>query len=337
MALPLSVLDLAPVPAGTSPADALRATADLARDADALGYTRLWYAEHHSMPGIASSAPGILIAHAAASTVRIRVGSGGVMMQNHVPLALAETFRTLEGLHPGRIDLGIGRAPGTDPATSQALRAFGPDAFAGQLAELRAYTSEGFPDGHPFARVEAVPTGVPLPPVWLLGSSGASAAFAGASGLGYAFASHFSPAPAAPAIAVYRDAFVPSEAFPEPHAILAVSAVCAETQEEADHLAASMDLTWVRLQRGELGPFPTPEEALAYPYTPAERASIRERRALGLTGPPERLRDEIEARAAEAGADEVMVTTMVHDAAARRRSYRLLAGAFGLTSDAPTP
>lgn len=330
MALPLSVLDLAPVPAGSTAADALRATADLARDADALGYTRLWYAEHHGMPGIASSAPEILIAHAAAATARIRVGSGGIMMQNHVPLKLAEAFRTLEGLHPGRIDLGIGRAPGTDPATSRALRSFEPDAFAGQFAELRAFTSEGFPEGHPFQRVRAVPTGVPLPPVWLLGSSGASATFAGANGLGYAFASHFSPTPAAPALGAYRDAFVPSEAFPEPHAILAVSVVCAETDAEAERLAASMDLVWVRLQRGEFGPFPTPEEALAYPYTPAERASLAERRALGITGTPEQVRTQIAARAAEAGADEVMVTTMVHDAAARRRSFRLLAEAFGL-------
>ncbi|HEX8299519.1 MAG TPA: LLM class flavin-dependent oxidoreductase [Rubricoccaceae bacterium] len=330
MSLPLSVLDLAPVPAGTAPAEALRATADLARLADALGYTRLWYAEHHSMPGIASSAPEILIAHAAAATERIRVGSGGIMMQNHVPLKLAESFRTLAGLYPGRIDLGVGRAPGTNAATSHALRAFEPDAFAGQLAELRAYTGDGFPEGHPFHRVQAVPTGVTLPPVWLLGSSGASAAFAGANGLGYAFASHFSPAPAAPALRAYRSAFTPSEAFPEPHAILAVAVVCAETPEEADYLAASMDLSWIRLQRGEFGPFPTPGEALAYAYTPAERESILARRALGITGTPEQVRDRIEALVADAGADEVMVTTMVHDAGARQRSYRLLAEAFAL-------
>jgi luciferase family oxidoreductase group 1 len=330
MALPLSVLDLAPVPSGTTPAEALRATADLARLADDAGYTRLWYAEHHSMPGIASSAPEILIAHAAAATERIRVGSGGIMMQNHVPLKLAEAFRTLAGLHPGRIDLGVGRAPGTNAATSHALRAFEPDAFAGQLAELRAYTSGGFPEGHPFQRVQAVPTGVPLPPIWLLGSSGASAAFAGANGLGYAFASHFSPAPAAPALRAYRDAFVPSESFAVPHAILAVAAVCAATQEEADYLAASMDLSWIRLQRGEFGPFPTPEEALAYPYTPAERQSILARRALGITGTPDSVRDRIESLATSSGADEVMVTTMVHNAAARQRSYRLLAEAFAL-------
>jgi luciferase family oxidoreductase group 1 len=328
MDLPLSVLDLAPVPSGSTQAEALRRTVDLARLAERRGFTRLWYAEHHGMPGIASSAPELLIAHAAAATERIRVGSGGIMMQNHVPLKLAEAFRTLAALHPGRIDLGIGRAPGTDPATSRALRAFEPDAFAGQLAELLAFTSGGFPEGHPFRAVQAVPSDVPLPPIWLLGSSGASAQFAGSNGLGYAFASHFSPAPATPALRAYREAFVPSEAFPRPHAILAVAAVCAPTQEEAEHLAAPMDLVWVRLQRGELGPFPTPEEALAYPYTPEERASVHARRALLVAGTPADVRARIEALAAEAGADEVMTTTMVHDPAARLRSYDLLADAF---------
>lgn len=330
MPIPLSVLDLAPVPSGVPPAEALRRTTDLAKLADRLGYVRLWYAEHHGMPGIASSAPEILIAHAAAATRRIRVGSGGVMMQNHVPLKLAESFRTLAGLHPDRIDLGIGRAPGTDPATSRALRSFEPDAFPAQLAELLAYGSDGFPEGHPFRRVQAVPAGVPLPPMWLLGSSGASATFAGTNGLGYAFASHFSPAPAGPALQAYRDAFEASEAFPAPHAILAVAAVCAETEAEAQRLASSMDLVWVRLQRGEFGPFPTPAEALAYPYTPAERAAIEARRALAVTGTPDHVRHHIEAVASEAGADEVMVTTMVHDAEARLRSYELLAEAFAL-------
>lgn len=327
MPVPLSVLDLAPVPSGATAAEALRRSADLARLAEREGYARLWYAEHHSMPGIASAAPDLLIAHAAAATERLRVGSGGIMLQNHVPLRLAEAFRTLAALHPGRIDLGIGRAPGTDPAASRALRAFDPGAFPAQLAELQAFGGDGFPAGHPFAGVRAVPEGVPLPPIWLLGSSGASAAFAGAHGLGYAFASHFSPAPAAPALAAYRDAFVPSDAFPAPHAILAVAAVVAETDAEAERLAASMDLVWVRLQRGELGPFPTPEEALAYPYTPAERASVAARRALTVTGTPAAVRARLSALADEAGADEVMVTTMVHDPAARLRSYALLARA----------
>ncbi len=335
MPVPLSVLDLAPVPSGSTPAEALRRTVALARLADRLGFVRLWYAEHHSMPGIASSVPEILIAHAAAATERIRVGSGGIMMQNHVPLKLAEAFRTLAALHPGRIDLGIGRAPGTDPMASRALRAFEPDAFSGQMAELRAFTSEGFPEAHPLRRVQAVPTGVPLPPVWLLGSSGASARYAGESGLGYAFASHFSPAPAAPAFGAYREAFLPSDAFPTPHAILAVSVVCAPTLDRAAHLATTHDLMWVRLQRGEIGPLPSPEEALAYPYTPEERASVQARRGLVLVGTPEQVRARIEAMAAEAGADEVMVTMLVHDAEERLRAHALLAEAFAMGMEAP--
>ncbi len=327
---PLSILDLAPVPSGSTASDALRASLDLARLAETLGYTRLWYAEHHGMPGIASAAPEILIARTAAATERIRVGSGGVMMQNHVPLKLAETFRTLEALYPGRIDLGVGRAPGTNPATSAALRAFAPDAFAEQFAELTAYVTDGFPAGHPLAGITAVPADVPLPPVWLLGSSGASARFAGEHGLGYAFASHFSPTPAAPAFEAYRAAFRPSAAFPEPHAVLGAAVVCAETDAEAQRLAASQDLVWVRLGRGEFGPFPSPDEALAYPYTPGERAAADARRRLVVVGTPDAARDRLDAMATEAGADELMLTTMTHDPVARLRSVRLVAEAFGL-------
>lgn len=337
---PLSVLDLAPVPSGSSATDALRHVTALARRAEALGFRRIWYAEHHGMPGIAAAAPEILVAHVAASTARIRVGTGGVMMQNHVPLKLAETFRTLAALHPERIDLGIGRAPGTDPVTTRALRAFEPNAFAGQFTELRAYTAgeaggaDAFPAEHPLAGVRAVPVGVPLPPVWLLGSSGSSAAFAGAHGLGYAFASHFSPTPAAPAFAAYREAFTPSERFPAPHAILAVGVVCAETEAEAERLAASQDLVWVRLARGEFGFYPTPEEALAYPYTPRERAVADERRRLMVIGTPETVRDRLLGMADAADADELMVSTMTHDPAARLRSYELLAEAFALAPGA---
>lgn len=324
MSVPLSVLDLAPVPSGTPPDEALRRIVDLARLADRRGYVRLWYAEHHNMPGIASSVPALLIAHAAAATERIRVGSGGVMLGNHVPLQLAEAFLTLAALHPDRIDLGIGRAPGTDPTTSRALRAFDPNGFDSQMAELAAYTGAGFPDGHPLAGVRAIPTDVPLPPVWLLGSSGASAAYAGAAGLGYAFAGHFSPAPARPAFEAYRAAFTPSEAFPEPHAILAVSVVCADTDARAEHLASTLDLMWLRLQRGDLRPLPSPEEALAHPYTDAERLAVESRRGLVVVGTPDHVRARIEAMAGEAGADEVMVTVMVHSHEERLRAYDLL-------------
>ena len=329
MTPPLSLLDVVPVGSGASPAAVLRATVELARLAERLGYARLWFAEHHGMPSIASSSPEVLIAHVAAATERIRLGAGGIMLPNHAPLRIAEAFHTLEALHPGRIDLGLGRAPGSDPATSRALRPFDAEHFPQQLDELLTLSRGGFPAEHPFHRVRVVPTDVPLPPVWLLGSSGASARLAGTLGLGYGFARHFSPAPAGPPLEAYREAFRPSEAFPRPHAIVAVGVVCAETAERAEHLAASMDLVWVRLQRGELAPIPTPEEALAYNYTPHERAVARDQRSRQIVGAPDEVAARLAALARETEADEIMVTTTVHDPAARLRSYELLAEAVG--------
>lgn len=337
MSLPLSVLDLAPVGSGTTAADALRRTTDLARLADRLGYTRIWYAEHHGMPSVASSSPEILIGHVASATERIRVGAGGIMLPNHVPLLVAEAFQTLEALHPGRIDLGLGRAPGTDPATIQAIRPFDAELFPQQIAELLALSRGDFPASHPFHGVHAVPAGVALPPIWLLGSSGASARLAGSLGTGYSFAHHFSPTPPGPAIAAYREAFTPSPHFPRSHVILGVAVVCADTQTRAEHLAATLDLMWLRLRRGEYAPLPSPDEALAYPYTPAERAAVAGRRALVAVGTPAVVRAHVEALVGETGADEVMITTTIHDPAERLHSHELVAGAFGLGSAAPAP
>lgn len=330
MAIPLSVLDLAPVGSGFSASQALRNTVDLARLAERAGYTRYWLAEHHGMPSIASSSPEILIEHVASRTQRIRVGSGGVMLPNHVPLKVAENFHTLEALHPKRIDLGIGRAPGSDPVTATAIRRFDPDLFATQLGELVALSRGDFPQGHPLRRVRVVPSDVELPPIWLLGSSGASARLAGSLGMGYAFASHFSPTPAAPVIRAYREAFVPSPAFPSPHAILGVAAVAATTDEEADYLASSMGLGWVRLQRGEYGPLPSPEEALAYPYTAHEREVAAAYRRLQVLGSAAKVRERMTELIAETAADEIMVITMVHGHAERLRSYELLASELQL-------
>ncbi len=324
----LSILDLAPVGSGSTARQALRNTVELARLAERLGYHRFWLAEHHGMPSIASSSPEILIEHVATATARIRVGSGGIMLPNHAPLRIAEAFHTLEALHPGRIDLGIGRAPGTDPATSRALRPFDAEQFPEQLTELISLSRHDFPEDHPFHKVRVVPDDVELPPIWLLGSSGASARFAGSLGLGYGFASHFSPTPPQPALNAYRDSFRPSERFERPHVILAISVVCAETAERADYLAASMDLTWVRLQRGELGRLPSPEEALAYPYTPVERSVVRNYRALVITGDPATVRSRIDALVEETGADEVMVSSMIHSHEERLRSYELVAEAL---------
>jgi luciferase family oxidoreductase group 1 len=327
--IPLSVLDLAPIGAGATAVEALRNSVELARRAEELGYARYWFAEHHGMPSIASSAPEILIGHIASATARIRVGSGGIMLQNHVPLKAAEVFHTLEALHPGRIDLGIGRAPGTDPLTSSALRPFDPQNFREHLGELLGLSRGDLPAEHPFSRVRVIPSGVALPPVWMLGSSGASARMAGEMGLGYSFARHFSPSPPGPAFDAYRASFQPSAQFPAPHTILGAAVVCAETDEEAEYLAASTELMWVRISRGEFAPIPTPDEALAYPYTPRERAIAASHRSLVIVGGPEKVHRELRRIAAETGADEVMITTTVHSHAARLRSYELVAEAAG--------
>lgn len=324
----LSVLDVSPVTTGSDAAQAFRNTVELAQLADALGYHRFWLAEHHGMPSIASSVPEILIGHVAGATKSLRVGAGGIMLPNHAPLRVAEAFHTLEALYPGRIDLGIGRAPGTNPETSRALRPFDAEQFPAQLSELVALSRAEFPADHPFHKVQVVPTDVPLPPIWILGSSGASAQLAGTRGMGYGFASHFSPTPPGPALRAYRAAFRPSPWFEKPHVILAVSAICAPTDEEAEHLATSMELSWVRMQRGELLPLPSPEEAQAYPYSDLELTIVRNYRSLGIVGSPGNVRERVTALVDETQADEVMVMTMVYSHKARLRSYELLAEAF---------
>ena len=333
MSLSLSVLDLVPITVGGTASEALRRTVDLAQLADRLGYARVWYAEHHGMPSIASSAPEIIIGHVASQTERIRVGSGGVMLPNHAPLLVAERFHTLAALFPDRIDLGLGRAPGTDPTHIRALRSFDAEQFPHQLAELVTLSRGGFPADHPFAGVRVTPVGVDLPPIWLLGSSGASAQFAGSNGLGYAFASHFSPTPAEPAFRAYRDAFEPSAAFPVPHAILAATVVCAETDAEARRLASTMELAWARIRTGRFEPLPSPEEALAHDYSPAEAQAVALYRQMAVVGDPETVRAELTRRAEAAGADEVMLTTNVFDPDARLRSFELVAEAFGIEAE----
>ena len=328
----LSVLDVSPVSSGSKGAEALRNTLDLARLADRLGYRRYWLAEHHNMPTIASSVPEVMIGHVASVTGRIRVGAGGIMLPNHAPLKVAETFRVLEALHPGRVDLGIGRAPGTDPVTAKALRrspdGLGAEDFPQRFGELLAFAGDGFPEDHPFRSVVAMPGDVGLPPIWLLGSSGYSARAAGEMGLGYAFAAHFSPADPAPAMRAYRESFEPSEAFERPSAVLAVAVVCGETDEHARWLASSMELAWVRLRSGKPGPLPSPEEAIAYPYTPAERHLADTYSSMQIVGDPLSVRARLEEVAEHTAADEIMATTNVHDHAERLRSYERLAEVF---------
>ena len=330
----VSVLDLSPVTTGTSGAVALKNSIDLAKLADALGFARYWIAEHHNLPSVASTAPDIMIGQIAAATRRIRVGSGGIMLPNHAPLTVAERFHTLEALFPGRIDLGIGRAPGTDPITSVALRrrqdVRDEDDFLERFQELILIESHGFPQGHPFQNIRAMPADVALPPIHLLGSSGYSAELAAAIGAGFAFAHHFAAYDAADAMMSYRSRFRPSAALARPHAILGVAAVCADSEAEADRLATTIDLNFLRRSKGEYLPLASPEEAAAYPYSPAERERIRSNRARVFTGTPETLRTRLDPLLAATKADEVMVTTMIYDHAARRRSFELLARAFGL-------
>jgi len=316
----LSVLDLSPIPSGADAGTALRGTVELARHAENLGYRRFWVAEHHNMPGIASS---VLMSHVATATRTIRVGSGGIMLPNHAPLSVAEQFGTLEAFHPGRIDLGIGRAPGTDQRTALALRgsrqALGADDFPRQLSELlRFFTDEG--------PVRAVPGAGYRPPVWLLGSSGFSARLAGSLGLPFAFAHHFSARNTLPAVELYRESFQPSEVLAEPYVMLGTAVVCAETDERARWLAGPSGLQFVQLRRGNPIPLPTPEEAAEHPYSDVDRHLLEERLGTTIHGSPSTVRKGLETLVEDTGAEELMITTMVHGEADRRRSYELVAG-----------
>ncbi len=333
--IPLSVLDLSPVTTATPGSVALRNSLDLAQLADRLGYKRYWVAEHHNLANIASSSPEIMIGQTAALTSHIRVGSGGVMLPNHAPLMVAERFKVLEALFPGRIDLGLGRAPGTDPVTSYALRARQDprqgDEFLERFQELLLLERGGYPEGHPFRNVHAVPRDVVLPPIWLLGSSGYSAELAAAVGLGFAFAHHFADHDAASAMLSYRAHFKPSAALDKPYAILGTAAIVADTDAEAERIAASADLHYVRRAKGEYLPLASPEEAAAYSYTAADRERIARQRTRLTVGAVERVKERLLALVDATRADELMITTMVYDHAARRHSYELLAQAFALT------
>ena len=331
-AVPLSVLDLSPIPSGRPASSALHETVALAKAAESYGYQRYWLAEHHNIGSVASSAPMVMIATVAAATSTIRVGSGGIMLPNHAPLAVAASFRVLEGLHPGRIDLGLGRAPGTDQLTAFALRRGRVDAeeFPQQMAELLAYV-DGFPDDHPFRPVRAIPDDVPLPPLWILGSSLYGGQAAGAFGTGFAFAGHFGSADPAEAVAGYRSRFEPSTRLAEPRVILGVAAIVSESEERAEALARANDLAMVRLMQNRPGPVPTPEEAAAHEWTDQERTLAAQRRHFISVGTPEQVRDDLERRRTYADADELIVTTQVHDTAERALSYELLAKAYATT------
>jgi luciferase family oxidoreductase group 1 len=284
------------------------------------------------MPAIASTAPDIMIVQIAAITKNMRVGSGGVMLPNHAPLMVAERFKVLEALFPGRIDLGLGRAPGTDPATSYALRRrqgiTDEDDFLDRFNELMALETRAFPQGHPYHNVRAMPADVPLPPIYLLGSSDYSAQLAGQIGAAFAFAHHFATFPAEEAMNLYRDSFKPSPSHDRPLAILGTHVICADTDEEAERIAATVDLNTVRRAKGEMLPLASPEDAAKFDYTPVDRARIAQSRNRISVGSPATIKAKLQPLIEATKADEVMVTTMIFDHEARKQSYELLAKAF---------
>ncbi len=328
MTPPLSVLDLANVAEGRSSADALRDTTALAQLADRLGYHRFWVAEHHNMPMVASTSPPVLIAHLAAATNDIRVGSGGVMLPNFPPLVVAEQFALLEALHPGRIDLGIGRAPGTDPMTAAALRrsadALGADDFPQHLVELLGLLGDDRADTDLSRRFRATPQASTQPSVWLLGSSGYSAQVAGQLGLPFAFAHHFGSRHTETALELYRSRFTPSPVLSHPYAIVTASVIAASDPEEAEWLAGPSRVMSIGLRTNQLRPIVTPEEAERFlSGIAAER--LEAIRGTQYAGVPETVTERLRSLVERTGADELMITATVHDGAVRERTLELLA------------
>jgi luciferase family oxidoreductase group 1 len=339
--LQLSVLDQSPVRQGVTPHDALFETIELARHVDGLGYRRYWLAEHHGSPGLAGAAPEIMVALVVAETKHLRVGSGGVMLSHYSSLKVAEQFRMLETLYPGRIDLGIGRAPGSDQLTAIALQhgpgALGIEHFPNQIADLLAFLENTMPADHPFSRIQLAPAGDTNPEIWLLGSSDQSALFAAYFSLPFSFA-HFINDEGGPEIMeAYRTRFRPSARLPSPQGSIGVFVMCAESEAEARRLAASRDLWRLRQRRGILAPFPPPEDALAYPYSDIERREVEYHRRRQVVGTPDQVKAQLSALAESYGVDEIVVLTISHDFAARKRSYTLLAEAFGLKLPDPPP
>jgi luciferase family oxidoreductase group 1 len=328
--VPLSVLDLSPVGVASTPCQAILDSTALACRCDALGYTRYWVAEHHGMANIAASAPEVLIAHIAATTQRMRIGSGGIMLPNHNPLRVVEIFRTLEALHPGRIDLGLGRAPGTDPVTAAALQRGAGDDPNERLAEVLAFAGATFPNGHPFQGVVPMPSGVSLPPIWMLGSTRGGASIAASLSLRYAFAGHFAMRNARAAIAWYRDQFKPSADLPTPYAMLAVTVVCGPDDEQAERMAAPIRLAVVRNRTGRRAPIASVDEALAYRFTPEEETIADDFLLGAVIGGPQRVLEGLTALARDTGADELMLSTLLPDRQERQESYQRVSAAAGL-------
>ena len=333
--IPLSVLDLYPVSTGNTPSEAIHASVALAERVDALGYSRYWIAEHHNMPSIASSAPEVLIGHVAGRTRRIRVGAGGIMLPNHAPLHVLEVFRTLEALHPGRIDLGIGRAPGTDPVTSSALRRRSSDGgeVNDQIAELFAFAGKRFPSDHPYGAIDVMPSDAPMPPIWMLGSTSAGANIAAALGVPFAFAGHFSMGEAKGAVAAYRARFKPGAGMLPSRLMMAVTVICGESDEHARDLAGPLRVVYARLASGRRGLIPSVEEARGYRFTSEELAVVDRFGEGAIIGSASTVRAALERLVERTSADELMIATLVPEARERIASYERLASVWGLDAD----
>jgi luciferase family oxidoreductase group 1 len=330
--IPFSVLDLAPIIQGSTVKQALDSARDLAKQAERLGFHRYWLAEHHNMPGIASAATAVVISHVAAGTERIRVGSGGVMLPNHSPLVIAEQFGTLEALFPGRIDLGLGRAPGTDQLTSRALRrglANGADSFPQDVRELQSY----FRPVQPHQSVQAVPGAGLSVPIWLLGSSLFSAQLAAALGLPFAFASHFAPDYLDQALKIYRDQFQPSGTLDKPYAMAAIGIFAANTDAQAKYLFTSLQQSFVNLRRGTPGLLPKPVTNMDDHWSPAEQAGVEHAFSETIVGSPETIKTGLQAFIRRTNIDELMVTAAIHDQTARVHSFELVASVRDSISD----
>jgi luciferase family oxidoreductase group 1 len=323
MSTPLSILDLAPIVEGGDAARALRSSLDLARHAERWGYHRFWLAEHHGMPGVASAATAVVIGHVAAGTRTIRVGAGGIMLPNHAPLVIAEQFGTLASLYPGRIDLGLGRAPGSDPATLRALRRTpgAAETFPQDVVELMSW----FRAPQPGQPVRAVPGAGLDVPIWILGSSLFGAELAAALGLPYAFASHFAPAAMIEALALYRSRFRPSDRLLHSYAMVGVNVFAADTDAEARRLYTSLQQAFINLRRGRPAPLPPPDDGLEERLSPADRHLIADMLSCTVIGAPETVQRGLLAFAERTGADELMLTSQIHDHAARLRSFEIVA------------
>ena len=322
--IPYSVLDLSPIPEGGTAADALHNSGDLARHAEALGYTRYWMAEHHNMTGIASAATAVALGYVAGQTQTIRVGAGGVMLPNHAPLVIAEQFGTLATLYPDRVDLGLGRAPGTDQMTARALRRSldNSDNFPQDVMELMVY----FEEAEPNQRIRAVPGEGTRVPVWILGSSLYGAQLAAHLGLPYAFASHFAPGALAQAVEVYRDSYRPSERWPEPHFMLAINVFAADSDEEGRVLKSSMQQAFVNLRTGMPGPLPRPVDDFEARVDPMAKSMVDQALSVSATGSPASVAASLSALIDTYRPDEVILTGQIHDHAARKRSFEIAAG-----------